>query len=317
LKHCRKIGEGVYGEVFLYERDDEKSVIKIIPIEGEKLVNGEPQKKFNEILSEIVIAEELHNMRLHSTYNTSAFVEVRNIRCIIGKYPGKLIKLWNIYDDDKTSDNDCPSMFEEHQLYIALELGYGGEDLEAFAFQTAEEAYAVFLQTALALAVAEKAFEFEHRDLHWGNVLISKTEESYIYYNLDGKKIKFPSNKVKVSIIDYTLSRMLYQGYCIYNNLAMDPALFIARGDYQFEIYRLMRDKIQNNWQKFEPYTNVLWLHYILDKMITTVRYKRKNLKAHKQAINKLKELKNKILNYDSVYNFVNDSNSVKQCMLI
>jgi len=57
LEHCHKIGEGVYGEVFLYECDDKKSVIKIIPIENEQLVNGEPQKKFNEILSEIVIAK--------------------------------------------------------------------------------------------------------------------------------------------------------------------------------------------------------------------------------------------------------------------
>lgn len=56
MEHCRKIGEGVYGEVFLYEHEDKKSVIKIIPIEGNELVNGEPQKKFQEILSEIVIA---------------------------------------------------------------------------------------------------------------------------------------------------------------------------------------------------------------------------------------------------------------------
>ncbi|XP_032689218.1 uncharacterized protein LOC116852706 [Odontomachus brunneus] len=317
LEHCRKIGEGVYGEVFLYEHDDEKSVIKIIPIEGEAVVNGEPQKKFSEILSEIVIAEELHNLRSHSTYRTSAFVEVRSIKCIIGKYPKKLVKLWNIYDDDKTSDNDCPSMFGENQLYIALELGHGGKDLEAFIFQTAEEAYTLFLQTALALAVAEKAFEFEHRDLHWGNVLISRTKESYVYYNLNGKEIKFPSNNVKVSIIDYTLSRIAYQGCCIYNDLALDPALFTARGEYQFEIYRLMRDKIQNNWQKFEPYTNVLWLHYTLDKMITAVRYKKKTLKVHKQAIKKLKVLKETILNYESVYNFVNDSNNITQYISI
>jgi len=57
LEHCHKIGEGVYGEVFLYECEDKKSVIKIIPIENKQLVNGEPQKKFNEILSEIVIAK--------------------------------------------------------------------------------------------------------------------------------------------------------------------------------------------------------------------------------------------------------------------
>lgn len=57
LDHCRKIGEGVYGEVFFHEYNDRKTVIKIIPIEGEELVNGERQKKFSEILSEIVIAK--------------------------------------------------------------------------------------------------------------------------------------------------------------------------------------------------------------------------------------------------------------------
>lgn len=92
------------------------------------------------------IYRELDDLKLNSTYKTNGFVEVKSINCIIGKYPEKLIELWNIYDNDKTSDNDCPSMFGENQLYIVLELGHGGEDLEAFVFQTAEEAYALFLQ---------------------------------------------------------------------------------------------------------------------------------------------------------------------------
>lgn len=50
----------------------------------------------------------------------------------------------------------------------------------------------------MALAIAEKALEFEHRDLHWGNVLVSRTKEQYIYYNLGRKEIKIPSKGVKV-----------------------------------------------------------------------------------------------------------------------
>lgn len=34
------------------------------------------------------------------------------------------------------------------------------------------------MQTVLALAVAEEAVEFEHRDLHWGNVLIKRVPVS-------------------------------------------------------------------------------------------------------------------------------------------
>ncbi|CAD1468461.1 unnamed protein product, partial [Heterotrigona itama] len=305
LEHCRKIGEGVYGEVFLYEYEDEKSVIKIIPIEGSDYVNGEPQKKFHEILSEIVIAMELYNLRFNTGYNTDGFVEVKNIKCIKGKYPERLIELWNIYDEEKHSDNDCPSMFNDEQLYIILELGHGGQDLEAFVFNTAEEAHILFIQAALALAVAEKAIEFEHRDLHWGNILISSTNENYIHYKIGQKNIELISKGVKVSIIDFTFSRVKYQGCSVFNDLALDPTLFTAQGEYQFEIYRLMRDRVKNNWQTFEPYTNILWLHYTLDKMITAVRYKKRNLKIHKNGITKLKELENEILTYNSAFDFV------------
>lgn len=89
---------------------------------------------------------ELHNLRFNARYNTDGFVEVKNIKCIKGKYPERLIELWNIYDEEKHSDNDCPSMFNDDQLYIVLELGHGGQDLEAFVFNTAEEAHILFLQ---------------------------------------------------------------------------------------------------------------------------------------------------------------------------
>ena len=36
----------------------------------------------------------------------------------------------------------------------------------------------VCAQTVLALAVAEEAAQFEHRDLHWGNLLIKRVPAS-------------------------------------------------------------------------------------------------------------------------------------------
>ena len=56
MRSCRKIGEGVYGEVFSLKTRSKSSVIKIIPVEGEQKVNGERQKRFDEILSELVIS---------------------------------------------------------------------------------------------------------------------------------------------------------------------------------------------------------------------------------------------------------------------
>lgn len=88
----------------------------------------------------------MHDLRSNEQYNTKAFVEVRNVRCVMGKYPEKLVELWKIYDEEKTSDNDSPSMFENDQLYIVFELSHGGQDLEAFIFQNSIETIALFMQ---------------------------------------------------------------------------------------------------------------------------------------------------------------------------
>lgn len=91
----------------------------------------------------------------------------------------------------------------------------------------------------------------------------------------------------------------------MYNDLALDPALFTAVGEYQFDIYRLMKARVKNDWKKYEPSTNVFWLHYTLDKMITAVRYNKINTKIHKKGIEKLEALKDDILQYDSAYHFI------------
>lgn len=53
---CRKLGEGTYGEVFLLHSEDE-SVLKVIPVEGSVIINGENQKTFLEIFSEMIISK--------------------------------------------------------------------------------------------------------------------------------------------------------------------------------------------------------------------------------------------------------------------
>ena len=60
----------------------------------------------------------------------------------------------------------------------------------------------------LSLAIAERALEFEHRDLHWGNVLIQRTSESTLNYMLGGASISVDTHGVRVTIIDFTLSRL-------------------------------------------------------------------------------------------------------------
>ncbi|CAH0720204.1 unnamed protein product, partial [Brenthis ino] len=334
LKNCRKIGEGVYGEVYLWRaRDGRARVLKIVPIAGNIKVNGEDQKDYHEIISEIVIAMELSALRapiaeieqrfdegkgvevldLHSVMNaTDIFNEVLAVRCVQGSYPSRLLDLWELYDETKGSENDNPAVLPADQQFLVLELANAGQDLESYQFTNAEQAYALFKQVAFGLAVAEEAFQFEHRDLHWGNVLIAPTDQKYATFVLRGRAHRVARRGVAATVIDYSLSRVsLPPGAALYNDLAADDGLFDAVGDYQFQVYRLMRDKLGNDWKNFEPYTNILWLHYTVDKMITALRYTRTNTKIHKHYISKLKEIKNRILDYGSVVQYVLTDNDL------
>lgn len=89
LKNCIKIGEGAFGEVFLYSNSNEenndngkdKTVLKLIPIEGKELVNGEVQKTFEQILPEVIITMELCGLsnECRKTNATSGYVNIQRV----------------------------------------------------------------------------------------------------------------------------------------------------------------------------------------------------------------------------------------------
>ena len=54
------------------------------------------------------------------------------------------------------------------------------------------------VQITFALAVGESEIEFEHRDLHWGNVLIAPSKAKAVQFTLEGNKFKVPTKGVKV-----------------------------------------------------------------------------------------------------------------------
>ncbi|XP_063878761.1 uncharacterized protein LOC135110405 [Scylla paramamosain] len=311
LACCRKIGEGVYGEVFMTRPNpanlEGATVLKVMPIEGDFLVNGEPQKKFEEILSEMVISLELSGLRAPERQRsiTENFVHVQGSWCVEGRYPQDLLHLWDLYNEEKNSDNDRPDIFPDTQQYVVLEFGHGGRDLEGYVFNNARDLMAVFLQIAYSLAVAEEALEFEHRDLHWGNVLVAQTAETKIDFKLGGKTYSLNTHRLKATVIDFTLSRIKLPHCSVFNNLAEDPSLFTSEGDYQFEIYRLMQQANNNTWETFTPYTNVLWLHYLLVKMTSQCYIKNKKTKLHRTHHMLLTKLRDDMLNYESATHFV------------
>ena len=165
---------------------------------------------------------------------------------------------------------------------------------------------------AHALAVAEEGLKFEHRDLHWGNVLVKETTQKTVDFTLGGDTYQVETGGVLTTIIDFSLSRLTMDKVIIFNNLSEDPSLFTARGkdqpggDYQFDIYKKMKDLNGNNWEPFQPRSNILWLDYMLDKMATEVYYKaKKSSKNNKSGQGKIRALRKTLEGFECVADWV------------
>ncbi|XP_076104663.1 uncharacterized protein LOC143073192 [Mytilus galloprovincialis] len=304
MKICKKVGEGVYGEVFRTQNSGQSVALKVIPIEGDFEVNDEPQKTFEGMLPEIVISKELSLLRTSKDSQTDNFCEVNSVSCVKGKYPRELLKQWDTFHTEKESQNDRPDMFTDQQLFIVFEFADGGKDVESATFHNIFEAKSVLVQVAFSLAVAEESLQFEHRDLHWGNVLVQKTKKTHLKYKLMGQLYKLECHNIHVSIIDFTLSRLHTEGVTTYNDLSTDDTLFEGTGDYQFEIYRKMKEENGNNWEKFNPKSNIWWLHYLTDKLVKCKRYSR-NTKEDQNMFRQLRLFMKEIPSYSSACELV------------
>jgi serine/threonine-protein kinase haspin len=54
--------------------------------------------------------------------------------------------------------------------------------LEHFPVTRFADLQSILFQVVMALSIAEEACEFEHRDLHWGNILVAREQEGKLQY---------------------------------------------------------------------------------------------------------------------------------------
>ncbi|XP_061686772.1 uncharacterized protein haspin isoform X2 [Syngnathoides biaculeatus] len=304
MKACVKIGEGTFGEVFSTSNPSGETVaLKVIPLEGSEKVNGEDQKTFGEVLHEIIISKELSSLKAkHQHQNqTSSFIGLNDLHCVRGRYPPEFLKAWDAFDRERGSENDRPDFFENDQLYIMLEFEFGGVDLESSdrTLPSLVAAKSILHQVTAALAVAEQQLRFEHRDLHWGNVLVKTTKQKSATFLLNGEAHSVDVNGVLVRIIDYSLSRLEIDGLTVSCDISDDEELFLGRGDRQFDVYRLMREENGNEWEAFHPHSNVLWLHYLCSKLLS-MKFRRAAGKAVEDARKRLTFFRDRVLRYAS-----------------
>ncbi|KAJ2824209.1 hypothetical protein IWW50_003439, partial [Coemansia erecta] len=224
------------------------------------------------------------------------FVKAFRVCICQGPLPAPLLRAWDRWKAEYPDlcENVRPDYYPANQLFAVFVLEMGGETLENAAVSTWKEARSIIRQLALSMALAERNNRFEHRDLHWGNIMVTRYHSNLTFlYQLPptGSRLKstlisIPSYKVRCTIIDYTLSRLHIDNdtkdvvvskpasYDSANNVfyvaLKDEALFQGEGDIQFDVYRQMRACAKDDWEGFHPHTNVLWLTYVLQKILTT-----------------------------------------------
>ncbi|KAI8831743.1 hypothetical protein BJ741DRAFT_552212 [Chytriomyces cf. hyalinus JEL632] len=308
----RKIGEATFSEVYsfmLRNADERRLAVKVIPFgapQNRYMVNGSHQVSAHDIAQEVLITKTLGEFEKKRTgyLNDSvgaSFVELVGAHVCQGYYSEALLDAWDEYDDAKDSENDRPDYFPKKQLYVVIVLENAGTDLEhfkikpvappaapstpmgkSFGMQGANNSASnktwalvrsILMQTILAIAAAERQVHFEHRDLHWGNVMCMvrpefMTAKKRFFYGDDGKWIDVALEGVKVIIIDYTLSRCQSNEESLLYNKMDDEEIFEGEGDYQFDIYRMMKEEVQGKWESFCPRTNLMWFNYLVQKMV-------------------------------------------------
>ncbi|XP_019419865.1 PREDICTED: serine/threonine-protein kinase haspin homolog isoform X2 [Lupinus angustifolius] len=297
-----KIGEGTFGEAFKVG----KYVCKIVPFDGDLRVNGEVQKRSEELMEEVLLCKTLNQLRGNvgdSNNVCKTFIESIEFRVCQGPYCGALLGAWEDWDDKHGSENDHPKEFPEKQCYVVFVQEHGGKDLESFVLLNFDEARTLLVQVTAGLAVAESAYEFEHRDLHWGNILISRSDSVKLQFTLDGKDIFVKTYGLLVSIIDFTLSRINTGDRILYLDLSSDPDLFKGpKGDKQSETYRRMKEVTEDWWEGSFPKTNVLWLHYLVDILLLKKSFERSSKNERD-----LRSLKKRLDKYNSAKEAIND----------
>ncbi|THH28794.1 hypothetical protein EUX98_g5388 [Antrodiella citrinella] len=272
LAHFQKIGEASYSEVFGIG----DVVLKVIPLRDEDAPPVKDPEDFpapsdaKDVLKEIIVTRAMGE-------TCKGFVQLLRTYIVRGKYPSLLLDLWDEYHERKGSESIRPDSFSVSQVYAIIVLPNGGPDLEAYSFASSPQtrwrrACSIFWQVTRALAEAEDLVRFEHRDLHWGQILVKAVPVSAQARRANSKTASMDdiSHGVKTTIIDLGLSRMNAEDGAESHTIwtPFEPEIFEGEGDYQFDVYRMMKVCNGGRWESYHSLTNVMWLHYLVLKLL-------------------------------------------------
>ena len=292
-----KIGQGSFATVFKMESKSAPgyySVWKLMPLKPSSGVGSRPRNCQTLIKDAATEVQMLYAMS-----DIDGFVQFRSAHVVKGTVPDQICKAHESWTETLSTEdpwygtkmeNDYPS---PNQLWLLMEMTDAGQDLESMLnacrlekkLLPVQETWDIFWGIVEALWRGEEQAQFEHRDLHPGNICVKVRDEPLRITNKDG--IPRLSER-EVTLIDYTQSRFTLESGDVLAN-AVDESIFWQVGDdpiaqRQYLVYRIMRDVVKKEkkpgvaisqmWKQYVPKTNVLWLHYMLKELMEVTRVK-------------------------------------------
>ncbi|KAG9243814.1 hypothetical protein BJ878DRAFT_509002, partial [Calycina marina] len=290
-----KIAEATYSEVYQVSNKDGNSMIKVIRVktttDQDSLLIGNASTIAN-------IASEVRIMNTMTTVD--GFVGFKGANIVRGKCCDMIQEAHEEYNRNLSSRgvavhtaNEVPSAFQEPKSYtdntvcLVIELSHAGHPLEMLRVVDTAQIWDIILGVTIALAKGEVTNQFEHRDLHENNIVYTTNAPDASVRDAQDVH-KLGRSGIEVTLIDYGLSRAtLATEEVVAFDMESDKEIFSSGPDKhpQFQCYRKMRtylltgerkakpiawhlddrhDDPSKSWDMFIPYTNVVWLRYLL-----------------------------------------------------
>ena len=290
-----KIGQGSFATVLKMELKNESgqySVWKLMPLKPSKGIGSRP------LHHQTLIKDAVTEVRmLHAMSEIDGFVQFRSAHVVQGAVPDQISQAhesWAEKLDPRDSwygthmNAEYPS---KTQLWLLMEMTDAGQDMDAMlcTARKDQKSYSIhetsdiFWGVAEALMRGEAQAQFEHRDLHAGNICFKLRDEPVDLTSEHG----IPrTSKHEVTLIDYTQSRLTLESGEVLST-AIDESIFQQIDDdpdaqRQYDVYRCMRDVVKKQkergvlisqmWKEYVPMTNVLWLHNTLLELLAVTR---------------------------------------------
>jgi serine/threonine-protein kinase haspin len=283
-----KIAEASFGEVYRLSLQPEaaedtdlplskndESVLKVIALtqptetlpkskrdRERALKKAENMSKPDDVASELKLLQRLSDI--------PGFTNFRDLRVLKGRLPAPFAAAFTAFNESQKAAKKELSIFPDpakkasyskDQLWAVIEMQDAGTDLEKLVAEGISSniwvVWDIFWQVVLALAKGEEEAEFEHRDLHLGNICVRTPEPVDETKITISKSLGFTT--FEATLIDYTVSRASMipasmissptesqDDSIAYIDLANDPHLFYGDSaeEYQYDIYRYMRGSI-------------------------------------------------------------------------